>query len=61
MCNQTEMYRDMYDYDRRAEQGLEHVRGIAHNPESCPKCQKEKHGKRKSKKIRSVRCSKKKS
>lgn len=39
MCNQTEMYKEMSDYDRRAGRGEVHVRGVAHNPKSCPKCQ----------------------
>jgi hypothetical protein len=38
MCNQTEMYRDMMDYDERANRGEVHIRGIAHNSRSCPKC-----------------------
>jgi hypothetical protein len=38
MCNQTEMYKAMSDYDSRASRGEVHIRGVAHNPKSCPKC-----------------------
>jgi hypothetical protein len=41
MCNQTEMYKEMAEYDRQANRGLKHIRGIAHNPSSCPKCLKD--------------------
>ena len=38
MCNQTEMWLEISDYDRRAAKGLVHTRGIAHNPATCLKC-----------------------
>jgi hypothetical protein len=41
MCNQTEMYKEIAGYDRRASQGKVHVRGIAHNASSCPRCLKD--------------------
>jgi hypothetical protein len=41
MCNQTEMWLEISDYDRRASKGEVHVRGIAHDPRSCPKCLKD--------------------
>lgn len=40
MCNQTEMYLEMASYDERANRGEVCVRGIAHNPNSCPRCLK---------------------
>ena len=50
MCNQTEMYREIYEYDRKADIGEVHVRGIAHDPKTCLKCKKEAELKKKKKK-----------
>ena len=42
MCNQTEMYREIADYDRRAAGGEACERGRSHDPGTCPVCLKGK-------------------
>lgn len=42
MCGQTEMYLEMSRYDDDAAKGEVHVRGIAHNEATCPKCIRDK-------------------
>jgi hypothetical protein len=41
MCNQTEMYKEMAEYDEKSARGEVCVRGRWHDPETCPKCIKE--------------------
>jgi hypothetical protein len=35
------MWKEIADYDSRAAKGEVCVRGIAHNPKTCPKCIKD--------------------
>lgn len=54
MCNQTEMWKEIDEYDRRASRGEVHVRGVAHDPETCLKCRRDRAG---AKKVRVTKAS----